>query len=255
MMMKNNTTCPDFQRLKSNRNPLNFTLLELLIVIAIIAILAGLLLPALNGAREKARGIACASKLKQMGLIFQNYKDDSNGYLPPASMTVLGDKDTNWPNTFRKNNYISGGKLNLYLCPSVNNTFTRQILAGDRTVLQTIDYGVNAFLLYKPYDPNGTDPYFPPARDGEVSKPSQTILMTETKAKNAAPKIYGSNSLWPYERDYLPRVSHKGVINVLWFDGHVTQEHIPSQILAYQYYPFYHGTNEEIGHELNHWDR
>lgn len=63
----------------------NFTLTELLIVIAVIAILAGMLLPALNSARSKAHAISCLSNLKQIGLIMNQYADAFNEYFPFAT--------------------------------------------------------------------------------------------------------------------------------------------------------------------------
>lgn len=62
-----------------------FTLIELLIVIAIIAILAAMLLPALNKARDSAKNIDCIARTKQLMLAMTSYTDDNGNFLPYIS--------------------------------------------------------------------------------------------------------------------------------------------------------------------------
>jgi prepilin-type N-terminal cleavage/methylation domain-containing protein/prepilin-type processing-associated H-X9-DG protein len=109
-----------------------FTLIELLVVIAIIALLMGILMPALSRVKKQGRSAACKALLKQWGIIWSMYCDDNNGRFPEAG--GLGWKRGTWVIAFRPS-YRTRTKI--LLCPSAKkrrpNAAGQDLAWGDST--------------------------------------------------------------------------------------------------------------------------
>ncbi|OGV49211.1 MAG: hypothetical protein A2017_05995 [Lentisphaerae bacterium GWF2_44_16] len=210
------------KNIKNKFSKIYFTILELLIVIAVMVILAGLLLPALNKAKEQVRRISCTNNLSQIGNGFLSYTLDNYDHMPPYR--DYGDSEKYWfggrPSSgliaeyLGKNDAYGIGFIGMNVGKMRRDKFACLSEPAPSGNTQIYTYGYNQSV----YKTSKKITIFP--------NPSITCLLTETL--NTISCYYTTSGYYPM------KFRHANGANVLFCDSHVSWEkmiEIPDQTI------------------------
>ena len=180
-----------------------FTLIEVLIVLAIIGILAAILLPVFNTARNSAQATTCRSNLRQIGLALELYVNDNNRFYP-SRMLIGSPGNCGWANSVAR--YVKANKI--FFCPVVSH-------ASYQSACQIPEDG--DYLFNSP-DVKHTNQL----HQGRIKAPTQMILVLE--GRHIGNFTYVDAGTGPISPEDLEGVGvalrHNGGSNVLFADGH-----------------------------------
>lgn len=225
------------QALKGGRDSWSFTLVELLVVVAVIGILVGLSLPAMNYAVAHAKNIKCTSNLREIFVATQSYASDNEGSIVPVYIKDAYANSTNlWtgllaPYMGRTSgaNFASASELPACVCPLHPLRF---------------GYGYNYSGLSYPWrSPSDWPPLPLFLVMANVKNPSQTVFFCDSKYSGPSDegfyswRAYVRPATWGASADFPPRYEHPGkTCNALWVDGHISAEKENGPWVDYKYW-------------------